>query len=63
MEALGINLPGLLAQLVNFGLLFLVLRSVAWGPITSMLETRRSPRPPCRPDVGALALSPPSLTV
>ena len=40
MEALGINLPGLLAQIVNFGLLFVLLRMFAWKPITAMLEAR-----------------------
>jgi len=40
LEALGINLPGLLAQIVNFGLLFVLLRMFAWKPITAMLEAR-----------------------
>jgi F-type H+-transporting ATPase subunit b len=38
---LGINLPVLIAQLVNFTILLVVLRLVAWGPITRMLDERR----------------------
>lgn len=38
---LGINLPVLIAQLVNFTILLVVLRLVAWGPITKMLDERR----------------------
>ena len=37
---LGINLPVLIAQLVNFTILLIVLRLVAWGPITKMLDER-----------------------
>ncbi len=40
MEALGINVPGLLAQLVNFTLLFLVLRVTLYKPIMGMLDQR-----------------------
>ena len=39
--ALGINLPVLIAQLVNFTLLLVLLRLVAWGPLTKMLDERR----------------------
>jgi F-type H+-transporting ATPase subunit b len=39
--ALGINLPVLVAQLVNFTVLLVVLRMVAWGPLTKMLDERR----------------------
>lgn len=39
--ALGINLPVLIAQLVNFTVLLVVLRLVAWGPLTRMLDERR----------------------
>ena len=49
---LGINLPVLIAQLVNFTVLLVVLRLVAWGPLTKMLDERQradraraSPRP------------------
>jgi F-type H+-transporting ATPase subunit b len=38
---LGINLPVLVAQLVNFTVLLIVLRLVAWGPLTKMLDDRR----------------------
>jgi len=38
---LGINLPVLVAQLVNFTVLLVVLRLVAWGPLTKMLNERR----------------------
>ena len=37
---LGINLPQLIAQLVNFGILFLLLRLVAYKPIMKMLDER-----------------------
>ena len=37
---LGINLPVLVAQLVNFTILLVVLRAVAWGPLTKMLDER-----------------------
>ncbi len=40
MEQLGINLPGLIAQLVNFGLLVLLLRAVAYRPILRILDER-----------------------
>ena len=39
--ALGINLPGLIAQIVNFGILLLLLRLVAYKPIMRMLDERR----------------------
>lgn len=42
MEQLGINLPALIAQLVNFGLLLLLLRVVAYRPILRMLDERAS---------------------
>jgi len=38
---LGINLPVLIAQLVNFTILLVILRLVAWGPLTKMLDERR----------------------
>ncbi len=38
---LGINLPVRVAQLVNFTVLLVVLRLVAWGPLTKMLDERR----------------------
>lgn len=38
---LGINLPVLIAQIVNFTVLLVVLRLVAWGPLMNMLDERR----------------------
>jgi F-type H+-transporting ATPase subunit b len=38
---LGINLPVLIAQLVNFTILLVILRLFAWGPLTKMLDERR----------------------
>jgi F-type H+-transporting ATPase subunit b len=38
---LGINLPVLVAQLVNFTILLVLLRMFAWGPLTKMLDERR----------------------
>ncbi|TAK34272.1 MAG: ATP synthase F0 subunit B [Chloroflexota bacterium] len=40
MEALGINVPGLIAQIINFVILLALLRLVAYKPILSMLEKR-----------------------
>jgi F-type H+-transporting ATPase subunit b len=41
MGELGINLPVLIANIVNFTVLLIILRLVAWGPITKMLDERR----------------------
>ncbi len=38
---LGINVPVLIANIVNFMVLLIVLRLVAWGPLTKMLDERR----------------------
>jgi F-type H+-transporting ATPase subunit b len=38
--SLGINLPVLIAQLVNFTILLVLLRLVAWGPLMRMMDTR-----------------------
>ncbi len=38
---LGINVPVLIANIVNFMVLLFVLRLVAWGPLTKMLDERR----------------------
>jgi F-type H+-transporting ATPase subunit b len=38
---LGINLPLLIGQLVNFTILLIVLRLVAYGPLMKMLDERR----------------------
>lgn len=40
MEALGINLPGLIAQIVNFLLLLFLLSRFAFKPLQQMLEQR-----------------------
>jgi F-type H+-transporting ATPase subunit b len=40
--ALGINFPGLLAQIINFGILLVILRLVAYKPIMRMLDERAS---------------------
>lgn len=40
MEALGLNVPTLLAQIVNFGLLFGLLYMIAYKPFMKMLEDR-----------------------
>ncbi|MBI2863036.1 MAG: F0F1 ATP synthase subunit B [Chloroflexi bacterium] len=42
MEALGINLPGLIAQVINIVILLVVLRAVAYKPILRMLDERSS---------------------
>ena len=41
IEALGINLPQLIAQIVNFTILLIVLRLVAYKPIMRMLDDRK----------------------
>ena len=38
---LGINLPVLIAQLVNFTILLVALRLLAWGPLLRILDERR----------------------
>lgn len=40
MDALGINLPGLLTQLISFTILVLILYKFLYGPITGMLDKR-----------------------
>ncbi len=40
MEALGINAGFLIAQLVNFGVIILLLAVVAWRPLTRVLDDR-----------------------
>lgn len=40
MEALGINAGFLIAQLVNFGVIILLLAFVAWRPLTRALDDR-----------------------
>lgn len=38
---LGINVPVLIANIVNFTVLLVILRLVAWGPLMRMLDERR----------------------
>jgi len=38
--ALGINFPGLVAQIINFGILLFILRVVAYKPVMRMLDER-----------------------
>lgn len=40
MEGLGINLPLLVAQIINFGILVLLLYFIAYKPIIKMLDQR-----------------------
>ncbi len=40
MEGLGVSVPGLISQFVNFILLLLILRAVAYKPIMRMLDER-----------------------
>ncbi len=40
MDALGINAGFLIAQLVNFGVIFLALALLAWRPLTKALDDR-----------------------
>ena len=40
MDALGINLSGLITQLLSFTVLFLILRKLLFGPISSVLQSR-----------------------
>jgi F-type H+-transporting ATPase subunit b len=39
-EGLGINVPGLIAQLINFGILFALLYFAAYKPILKMFDER-----------------------
>ena len=41
VEALGLNLPQLIAQIVNFFVLLVILRLVAYKPILRMLDERK----------------------
>lgn len=40
MDQLGINVPGLVAQLVNFSILLVILRLTLYRPILNMLDER-----------------------
>ena len=41
ISKLGINIPGLIAQLVNFLILLVVLKIFLWGPILKVLDERK----------------------
>lgn len=41
MDAIGINIPGLVAQIINFTLLLIILYLVLYKPILRMLDQRR----------------------
>jgi F-type H+-transporting ATPase subunit b len=41
ISALGFNLPGLIAQLINFAILLILLRLFLFGPIMNMLDERK----------------------
>ncbi len=41
MEKLGINLGFLLVQVINFAIIYIVLKAWIFGPVTKMLEDRR----------------------
>lgn len=42
IAALGLNLPGLLSQLVNFLIILIILRVLLWRPFLRMLDERRT---------------------
>jgi F-type H+-transporting ATPase subunit b len=42
VDALGLNLPQLIAQIVNFALLLVILRLTLYKPILKMLDERRA---------------------
>lgn len=42
MEKLGINLGFLLVHIINFAIVYVVLRAWVFGPVTKMLEERRN---------------------
>lgn len=41
MDAIGINLPGLITQLVSFLILFFILSKLLYGPISKALMSDR----------------------
>jgi len=42
IAALGFNLPGLVAQLINFAILLVVLRLFLFGPVVRLIEERKA---------------------
>ncbi len=55
LEALGINGPFLLSQVVNFLILFIALRFILWKPLMERLEERREMLQQQREDAEAAA--------
>lgn len=41
LKALGVNLPSLIAQIINFTLLLIILRVVAYKPVLRLLDERK----------------------
>lgn len=41
IDALGFNLPALIAQLINFGLLLIIFRLILYKPLLRMLDERK----------------------
>jgi F-type H+-transporting ATPase subunit b len=41
IDALGFNLPALIAQLINFGLLLIIFRLILYKPLLKMLDERK----------------------
>lgn len=42
LEQLGIDYPKIIAQIIIFGIVYLILSKYAFGPVTALLEQRRS---------------------
>ena len=42
LNQLGIDYPKIIAQIIIFGIVYLILSKYAFGPVTAMLEQRRS---------------------
>ena len=40
MDALGINLPGLVTQIISFGILFFILSKLLYKPLVSLMDQR-----------------------
>ena len=56
MDALGINLPGLITQIVSFAILFGILYMLLYKPILGMLEQRTNRIPLASPEVDRLGI-------
>lgn len=42
LEQLGIDYPKIIAQIITFGIVYLILSKFAFGPVTALLEQRRT---------------------